>query len=296
MAAIVEPPPAPSIHRKPVANHDSCPTCGSITPLDTVMNLEGAKQRIMELEAQIELLKEKATAAGMYLPSIPTTRPSTCSTEPKYANKAIVDKCADYEDQIRILSKSKMQDRLLRSNTGDFPPSRSSEDTPRPSTAGATTSRFSFLTGRRTSPPNNTPFRPPVPPKDSDVPADLPIDIALFNELERERALRTEAEARANKVDSEIEELSVQLFSQANEMVAEERKARAKLEERVETLERRDREKMGRLERLEKAVNRVERVKALLQETERKGPPSVTVGNEKHIEKSMLLSPPAKNR
>ena len=65
-------------------------------------------------------------------------------------------------------------------------------------------------------------------------------------------------------VDSEIEELSVQLFSQANEMVAEERRARAKLEERVETLERRDREKMGRLDRLEKAVSRVERVKKIL--------------------------------
>lgn len=72
-------------------------------------------------------------------------------------------------------------------------------------------------------------------------------------------------------VDTEIEELSVQLFSQANEMVAEERRARAKLEERIETLERRDREKMGRLDRLEKAVSRVERVKALLAEKDGKG-------------------------
>jgi len=99
---------------------------------------------------------------------------------------------------------------------------------------------------------------PPPPPKDN------PPDTTLLNELERERALRAKAEARVQTVDSEIEELSVQLFSQANEMVAEERRARAKLEERVETLERRDREKMGRLDRLEKAVTRVERVKALL--------------------------------
>jgi predicted RNase H-like nuclease (RuvC/YqgF family) len=101
---------------------------------------------------------------------------------------------------------------------------------------------------------------PPPPPKDA------PIDYTLLNELERERALRFKAEARVQTVDSEIEELSVQLFSQANEMVAEERRARAKLEERVETLERRDMEKMGRLDRLEKAVSRVERVKALLGE------------------------------
>jgi len=76
--------------------------------------------------------------------------------------------------------------------------------------------------------------------------------------------LRAQAEERVHKVNVEIEELSVQLFSQANEMVAEERRARAKLEERVQTLERRDREKMARLDRLEKAVERVERVKKIL--------------------------------
>jgi BMFP domain-containing protein YqiC len=65
-------------------------------------------------------------------------------------------------------------------------------------------------------------------------------------------------------VDSEIEELSVQLFSQANEMVASERKARAKLEARVEQLEKKDKDKMARLERLEKAVTRIDRVKAIL--------------------------------
>lgn len=47
-------------------------------------------------------------------------------------------------------------------------------------------------------------------------------------------------------------------------MVAAERKARAKLEARVEMLEKKDRDKMARLERLEKAVQRVERVKTLL--------------------------------
>ena len=54
------------------------------------------------------------------------------------------------------------------------------------------------------------------------------------------------------------------MFSQANEMVAEERRARAKLEERIELLEKKDRDKMARLDRLEKAVSRLDRVKALL--------------------------------
>jgi len=56
----------------------------------------------------------------------------------------------------------------------------------------------------------------------------------------------------------------VVLFQQANEMVAKEKKARAKLEERVEVLERRDVEKRERLERLDLAIQRVERVRGVL--------------------------------
>ena len=47
-------------------------------------------------------------------------------------------------------------------------------------------------------------------------------------------------------------------------MVAAERKARAKLEERVVLLEKRDREKRGRLEVLEQRLGRIERVRGLL--------------------------------
>ena len=49
-------------------------------------------------------------------------------------------------------------------------------------------------------------------------------------------------------------------------MVATERRARAKLEERVEVLERRDGEKRVRLEVLESRMGRIERVRALLKE------------------------------
>ena len=86
--------------------------------------------------------------------------------------------------------------------------------------------------------------------------------------MEKERALRAQAEEKARRVDSEIEELSVQLFSQANEMVAQERKARARLEARVELLEKKDQDKMARLERVEKAVSRIDRVKAMLSVSE----------------------------
>ncbi|CAE7022822.1 hypothetical protein P3342_005113 [Pyrenophora teres f. teres] len=230
-AAVDLSPPAPAVPSKDHIHTHSCPACG--TGLD-MAELADARQRIEELEAQMERLKEKATAA--------------------------VDRCADYEDQIRSLKSS-------HSDSPNKQPHRPSidYDPPRPGTANSTKSgRFSFITNRFPSPANTGAMPPPPPPKD----APRAVDTMLLNELERERALRAKAEARVQTVDSEIEELSVQLFSQANEMVAEERRARAKLEERVETLERRDREKMGRLDRLEKAVTRVERVKALLSDHE----------------------------
>lgn len=192
-----------------------------------------------------------------------------------------MDRCADYEDQIQSLKISRGRSQPPRSSTFDtFGPTRQSQDEPRPTTGNSTKqSRFSFLTGYRTL--SNTSNPSPAPPLPKDSSASIPVDITLLNELERERGLRAKAEERVQKVDIEIEELSVQLFSQANEMVAEERRARAKLEERVELLERRDRDKMARLDRLEKAVSRVERVKALLKEPDR-----VTGGT--------MLSPPAR--
>jgi hypothetical protein len=67
MAAAVEPlPPAPSTPSKNIANDihtQSCATCGTSVDMAEV---EEAHRRITELEAQMELLKEKATAAGTY--------------------------------------------------------------------------------------------------------------------------------------------------------------------------------------------------------------------------------------
>ena len=76
--------------------------------------------------------------------------------------------------------------------------------------------------------------------------------------------MRKAAESQLSQVNLELEELTVQLFTEANEMVAQERKARAKLEDRVSLLEQRDQEKRLRLERLERAIARVERVRKLV--------------------------------
>ncbi|PSN66485.1 hypothetical protein BS50DRAFT_495194 [Corynespora cassiicola Philippines] len=207
----------------------SCPTCGTHLPVEKEAG--DAQRRIQELEAEVERLRVKATAA--------------------------VDKCADYEDQLRAFKLP--NGGLPRSNTAsslvpdDQQQQQSADD--RPSTANSASakpSRFSFL--RRGSPAQVLPFGHSPSTSDSQ----------LLAQLEQERALRAKAEERARKVDTEIEELSVQLFSQANEMVAAERKARAKLEARVEQLEKKDKDKAARLERLEQAVTRIDRVKALL--------------------------------
>ena len=84
--------------------------------------------------------------------------------------------------------------------------------------------------------------------------------------LAAETARRIAAEKKHKDLEAELEDLSATLFEQANEMVATERKARAKLEERVAMLEKRDKDKSRRLEMIEAALNRLERVKKLLNE------------------------------
>lgn len=114
------------------------------------------------------------------------------------------------------------------------------------------------------APVPTTPTAPTNPLQHQASPASSDNTSELQDALTREQSLRKAAETQLTQTNTELEELTVQLFSQANEMVAQERKARAKLEERVAVLERRDIEKRSRLERLEKAMVRVERLKALV--------------------------------
>lgn len=93
----------------------------------------------------------------------------------------------------------------------------------------------------------------------------------LQGQLQKETQARVEAEKKAQQLNNELEDLSQNLFEQANEMVATERKARSRLEDKVATLEQRDKEKSKRLEKIEGAITRLERVKALLAGN---GPPS----------------------
>ncbi len=157
-----------------------------------------------------------------------------------------MDKWADYEDEIE-----KLKAQAAQRNSND-------SETDRPENTAQRTStyqnRFSSFLSRK-SIPNLRQLQAPPP---------TPSAPELIAALSREQALRQAAEEKLDGSSAELEELSTQLFMQANEMVATERKARAKLEERVAVLESRDGEKRKRLEKLEGAVARIERVRGLL--------------------------------
>ena len=224
-----------------------CPSCGDSTVgLDASVELRAAHSRIAELETQVRLLNQKATAA--------------------------VDRWADYEDELQRL-------RAAHDNDAGPPPPPPKEEQKRISagiSAGggllATgTNRLSALLNRNKSSPNLAQDgfpqgqRPREPTRTRSQPE--PDTEDLLHALRREKSLRKEAETKVAATSQEVEELSASLFEQANEMVADERRARAKLEERVDELERRDRAKSKRLERLESAMGRIDRVRKVLDET-----------------------------
>ncbi|KAK4172460.1 hypothetical protein QBC36DRAFT_74699 [Triangularia setosa] len=156
-----------------------------------------------------------------------------------------------------------------------------------PSTTGVTSAatRISALLSSRKSTPNLKPLpsipvspRSPIPsvppsaslyslPNLSMPPASGSLTTEdLLSALNKEQARRMEVESRLSQTSKEVEELSVSLFEQANEMVATERRARAELEKRVVVLEKRDVDKRRRLDVLERGVERIGRVRGVLGE------------------------------
>ncbi|KAI1462367.1 hypothetical protein F4805DRAFT_452903 [Annulohypoxylon moriforme] len=240
-----------------------CPNCGlslppSPTNSDAQTALLQAQKQIEDLQAQVRLLNQKATAA--------------------------VDRWADYEDELSRLRAASMTSAATNTTQASSPPPSSvATSSPRSSflPTGAA-ARISQLLTPRKSAPNlaahaangrgsiSSPHLPPLPNghhASVSVGTNMSVDRDLLEELSREKELRVRAEGRLNDTSKEVEELSATLFEQANEMVATERRARAKLEERVDVLERRDVEKRDRLEKLEGAMGRLERVRALLGES-----------------------------
>ena len=242
------------------------------------MAAEEAQRRIKELEAQVQVLKLQNTGSGE---SNPLFFPVYNYIDSGWT----VEKLAEYDEEVRRLRSqaSAYTPRTSRSSRSSDDMDKSLSPTQLPAPNGPVQpqpqqqqSRFTALTsffpyGRR---PSATPTPPPppasappqtqshvIPPHPGPDPEET---IQLQNALSREQNLRKAAENQLSQAATELEDLTAQLFSQANEMVAQERKARARLEERVAVLERRDVEKRTRLDRLEKAMQRVERLRAMV--------------------------------
>ncbi|KAI9852208.1 MAG: hypothetical protein M1838_001445 [Thelocarpon superellum] len=278
--------PAQSVGLPPFLSSQTCPNCGAGLPHSSHAHDDGdAQRRIAELESQVKILTGKATSAGessrvaMDIDTLVRAIAPTLAWLTR-SRALAADRLADYEDEIRRLKC------VEDASPHPAPPaSRNQSLTPEPSAAGTPavgasgspdgasaaraasipvqTRLSSFLTSRKSP----VPMPVPVPaPATSPSPATqtTPSTSELEAALNREHLLRQQAEGKLTQANGELEELSTALFAQANEMVASERKARAKLEERVAVLERRDGEKRKRLERLEGAVQRIERVRGLL--------------------------------
>ncbi|SPO00655.1 uncharacterized protein DNG_03404 [Cephalotrichum gorgonifer] len=206
------------------------------------VELAEAHSRIVDLEAQLQRLNEKATAA--------------------------IYRCAAYEDELCALRASQSPP-LPASATANTSPLRSpvTPRSPAPPppllkspvrTSFLSSPRFSALLPRRSSPNLRV-----------SVPVDSVEELVLA--LTKEQALRVDAEERARRTGEEAEELSIEVFERANEMVAVERREKALLGEKIRVLEGRDRARGRRLAVLEGCVGRMETVRALLDEERRRG-------------------------
>lgn len=279
-----------------------CPSCGtdlSLTFAGASPNpdatLQAAQAQIDDMQAQIRLLNAKATAA--------VDRWADYEDELSKLRKEL-NAAASSSSTSTTTTKQPSRDSMPQTPTLTTTPTPTSpRGSPGMGFAAAATNRISALLSRKSTPnlkavpspshsqsystSNLLPTPPPsggmhqtsystsslLTPKSPGknlvfTPASTAPSTTedLLEALTREQQLRLAAEAKVNDTSREVEELSVSLFEEANEMVATERRQRAKLEERVGELEKRDRQKRTRLERLEGAMGRIERVRNLLEE------------------------------
>ncbi|KAI0525471.1 hypothetical protein F5B22DRAFT_343140 [Xylaria bambusicola] len=264
-------------------NEPYCPNCGRSLPSPTSdphKALLEAQRQIEDLQAQVRLLNQKATAAA--------------------------DRWADYEDELsRLRAASTSTNSTTTTSTKNnsssngtnnnrpHTPDPSVSNSPRSSFLGAGASRISQLLSPRKSPTTGPSSTPPPTTTSSNATATpqqqeqqqrgslssvsspaLPHDShaaearGLMKALAHERRLRAAAEEKLEATNREVEDLSASLFEQANNMVATERRARAALEERLNELGQREEEKKARIGRLEGAVMRIERVRVMLEDQE----------------------------
>ncbi|THW84326.1 hypothetical protein D6D15_08938 [Aureobasidium pullulans] len=174
------------------------------------------------------------------------------------------DQLANYEEEIRNL-KTQANPRVDSPLGIVAPTQQPAQSLSRNSSI--TSGKFSFLTRTSSLTTASKPLpKTPAASKSSPM-APSPSSAALTDlqqALAKETKARVAAEKKYHELEQELEDLSATLFEQANEMVAKERKEKAKLEERIKVLEERDALSRKRLEMVEGALGRIERVRKLL--------------------------------
>ncbi|KAK3180945.1 hypothetical protein K4F52_007759 [Lecanicillium sp. MT-2017a] len=256
--------PAPTLRTDLGSN---CPGCGCdlppSSPLDkSQAELATAQARIAELEREVRILNQRASAAAgrwaeyeAELAKLRGQQPTSPQTPTSSRGDPLASANQTPTRSGSILQQSTERISNLLYSRKSSPNLRAGASQPPTIRTG---SSISSTSGNTMLSPTRRSASPPLP--------GTPTGMAenLLEALSLEQNLRQQAEGRLSATSKEMEELSAALFEQANEMVADERRARAKLEERVGELEKRDVEKKKRLDRLESAMNRVERVKNLL--------------------------------
>ena len=239
---------------------------------DSFVALTAAHRRIAELESQVRLLNQKAAAA--------VDRWADFEDEIiRLRNEAAERRQADValghynntlpQQSVENHQRTHASSSLSLSLTSGLAVGPATAASARPSTSSGipstihtplpSPSRPSFLSSFL------SPRRPSAPHRHDTAPELLHIATAsppltttsLTAALAHESTLRQAAEAKLASTTQELEDLSAALFEQANEMVADERRANARLLERMERLEKREREKKTRLDLLEVAVGRM---------------------------------------
>ncbi|RMZ90583.1 hypothetical protein DV736_g2199, partial [Chaetothyriales sp. CBS 134916] len=268
-------------------NLTSCPACGNdLASAPSSQYPDEAERRIRELEAQVKLLNSKAAAAVDKLAdyedevrtlrskvqklSLPQSTPADEDARPKTAGAVTAPALTRLGSLSNLLGRRKPSDNTTNNQQTPAVPSANavmatSSAAAAPAASSGLGIGFLLYQTQSTSALQPSPASAPVGNdlSPTSVPASAstanPTLQSLQTQLENERSLRMQAEASLHSSQSEIEELTSQLFGEANEMVAQERQERAKLEERLKTFEERDKRKGESLERLEARIKRVER-------------------------------------
>lgn len=269
-----------------------CPKCGTDLSLTFTgsgdATLQAAQAQIDDMQAQIRLLNAKATAAvdrwadyedelsklrkellvakkdqQPRRESMPQTPTLTTTTPTSPRGSPSMGFAAAATNRISALLSRKSTPNLKAMPSAHSQSYSTSNLLPTPPPSGGSSLHQSSYSTSSLLTPNSPGSKNTLYTPASTAPSTTE---DLLEALTREQQLRLAAEAKVNDTSREVEELSVSLFEEANEMVATERRERAKLQERVGELEKRDRQKRMRLERLEGAVGRIERVRNILEE------------------------------